>query len=624
MDQIDQHRTFLFMDELEGGVRNPPTQCRKTAIVDPTDMLVTFNDDGTINSGLNLGLYGDATQESERSTQRQPGIVQIGRSPQVDMGYDGSAGVSQSFKAMKYPDFSTHQMITWPGQNFEHFSTMWEGMHCPLVNFNERGKGLTPVVDDCGLLIGYFQQAVSTSLLFMTEDGEIFYSNQYGSHTLGMKPIGGHDLWLSAAGKVLVWSQKHQNQSAWDRSQMYHQKIPGANKADILVDIDGYVMAINTYLSPPPQPEPGFWDTPVGMFLGFMLPSVPPAECMPGGRLEGDPVCALEMAMMQVDFVFLFFDIMSLGSTKILRKAAMKLLTAGVKSRRAAKLLKGAGQTALKGGRVSERAGQLLLSAPSIRRPQLALPAPSKAGKKAKELLAAEKSGKKSNFMEVDLGPKTGMTHMAIRDVRAKMIKLGVRVRFRPAGTARKLRKRGAIPKWEELKMKTISDDDILLGAPKSGKTKPGYFDPKLPDPKLEKSNKELYDRLMKRYKQRKEEFKELAEKVKKYEKDGDIIVEDGVVKDGPTGKDIAGDYDIYEILDKNGKRITDADPRYNKIIDDLRGRRIGAQHGAHVEWKPKDPFEKKIYDEIIERHRSKEPLYEFREDGSVWETFAD
>jgi hypothetical protein len=199
-----------------------------------------------------------------------------------------------------------------------------------------------------------------------------------------------------------------------------------------------------------------------------------------------------------------------------------------------------------------------------------------------------------------------------------------VRVRFRPAGTARKLRKRGAIPKWEELKMKTINDDDILLGAPKSGKTQPGYFKPKLPDPALKASDPARYEQVMKRFKQRDEEFKALAEKVEKYKKEGEIIVENGVVKDGPTGKEIAGDYDIFEILDKNGKRITDADPRYNKILDDLRGRRIGAQHGAHVEWKPKDPFEKKIYDEIIERHRSKEPLYEFREDGSVWETFAD
>ena len=82
---------------------------------------------------------------------------------------------------------------------------------------------------------------------------------------------------------------------------------------------------------------------------------------------------------------------------------------------------------------------------------------------------------------------------------------------------------------------------------------------------------------------------------------------------------------DVNElILDKNGKRITDKDPRYNRIIKDLEGRRIGAQHGAHVEWKPKTDFEKKIYDDIIERHKTKEPLYEFREDGSIWETFAD
>jgi hypothetical protein len=625
MDLIDQHRTFLYMDELEHGVRNPPTTCRKTRVADPGDYMVRQNDDGTWDFGnLQIGLDGDATKEKEETTSRQPGIVQIGRSPQIDTGWDGSAGVSQTFTAMKYPDFTSHSMVTWPGQNYEHFSTMWEGMHCPLINFNQR-KGLTPVVDDCGLLVGHFHQGVSTNLLYSTEDGEIFYSNQYGNHINGMKAIGGEDLWLSAAGKVLTWSQKSQNLNAFDYSQMYHQKVKGGNKADILVDIDGYVMAIYTYLDPPPQPEPGFWDTPVGAFLGFMAPHVVSAECMPGGALDGDDECALEFAMMQMDFMFLFIDLMSLGSSKILRKAAMKLLTIGAKARRAAKLMKKAaeaGRLALKGGRATEKAGRLLLAAPSMRRPQLALPAPAKATAKAKPMVTAGSSNKKAVLGEISR--KSGMTNMAVRDVRKKMIKHGVRIRFRPAGTARKLRKRGAVPKWEDLKMKTINDDDLLIGAPKAGRTQPGYFDPKLPDPKLKQTDPGRYEQVMKRYKQRKEEFEALKDKVEKMKKDGDIVVENGVVKHGPSGKEIAGDYDIYEILDKNGKRITDKDPRYNRIIDDLRGRRIGAQHGAHVEWKPKTDFEKKIYDDIIERHKTKEPLYEFREDGSIWETFAD
>ena len=319
------------------------------------------------------------------------------------------------------------------------------------------------------------------------------------------------------------------------------------------------------------------------------------------------------MISFQADSLMLFIDILSLGSSKV----ASKLLSVGKNA-------------ALRTARSATIALTLRLRGPGIlidATEQVAKKvgtAAAKGGKNAKLLLAAEKSGKKANFMEVDLGNKTGMTHMAIRDIRANMTKHGVRIRFRPAGTARKLRKRGAIPKWEELKMKTINDDDILLGAPKAGKTQPGYFKPKMPDAALKAKDPAAYDRVMKRYKQRDEEFKALAEKVEKMKKEGDIVVENGVVKDGPSGKEIAGDYDIFEILDKNGKRITDADPRYKKIIDDLRGRRIGAQHGAHVEWKPKDAFEKKIYDEIIERHRSKEPLYEFREDGSIWETFAD
>jgi hypothetical protein len=334
-----------------------------------------------------------------------------------------------------------------------------------------------------------------------------------------------------------------------------------------------------------------------------------------------------EMLMDTMDWTFFLIDIISLGTSRVARKAATKLISLAVRRRgmMAVEELEHAGMAAAKVLRTAEKIETLTLRAPQIQRIERAgeaIQELTSSGKKTERMLAAGVSGKKKNIGE--LSREAGMTNMAVRDVRQKMQKHGVRVRFRPAGEARKLRKSGAIPKWEELKMKTISKDDVLLGAPKDGIGKPGYFKPDLPNSSLKTSDPATYERLMKRHAQREEEFRQLAGKVQKYVEDGDIIVKDKVVYDGPTGKDIAGDYDIYEILDKKGNHIGPSDPRYNRILDDLRGRRIGAQHGAHVDWNPTDPFEIKIKQEIVDRHRTTVPLYEFREDGSVWKVFAD
>jgi hypothetical protein len=598
MDLVEKHRTFLFIDDVAREGNGFPAFCGRQAERMEVDGIGIGPGEGRLD--LSIRTAYDHLEE--------PAISVVGRS--TFPAWNGKPGDFYRFEALTYPEFRKFTMMTWKDQNFLAFATWWEAFNSPVLKSN---SPLTPLVDNCGVLVGYFQQGVSAEYLFATPEGEIFYAINVGSYMTGSQRIWGRDLWLSDAGQVTTGAAVTQSK----------HRIPAGNKADIIVDIDGFVLAINMYLDPPMSERGAPSNSPIVALIGQLVPTIPKVSeaCMPGGSKAGSEECAQEHAEMVMDAGFLVFDILSLGTSAIARKLALKLLRIGRGARKAAKALKGkAGELLAKRGGAVGTATSLGLDLPQLG-PVSASPA---GGRKGKLLLEGTASDKKAKFMEVELGPKTGMTHMAIRDVRYKMQKHGVRVRFRPAGTARKLRKRDAVPKWEELKMKTINDDDILLGAPKAGKSQPGYFKPKLPDPALEKTNKELFDRLMKRYKQREEEFRELAEKVEKYKKDGEIVVENGVVKDGPTGKDIAGDYDIFEILDKHGKRITDADPRYNKILDDLRGRRIGVQHGAHVEWKPTDPFEKKIYQEIIERHRTKEPLYEFREDGSVWETFAD
>jgi hypothetical protein len=597
MSVEEKHRTLLFADDLETS-RLILRGCRVAALEGGQDFIVpghTCDDDGPATGHRMTGPIGRLGQ----------GRAWDGK---------GDPSLKRALEALIFPHLDkTHTVVTWDGQNFEAFCTEWENQHSPLVAMSPRPEP-TVVVDSFGQVVGYYLKKVSTNYLFATDDGEIFYMSYMLSdptYTVNTKKIAGDKIFFTPADQPVYTVGKIGGYKSWMKIEKW---------ADLLVDIDGFVVAIHTYGDSDSSVAKKY-NTAVDSvpLLGWLAPRLPdpniPDKCF--GEFDEDMVgydeCADKMISFHVDSLVLFVDVLSVGTSKFARKLLSVAKNAALRTTRSTTL---ALTLHLRAPRVavSGAAGQAAKAGAAA----------AAGGKKAKLLLAAEKSGKKSNFMKVDLGQKTGMTHMAIRDVRAKITKHGVRVRFRPAGTARKLRKHGAVPKWEELKMKTINDDDILLGAPKSGKSQPGYFKPKLPDPKLKQADPARYEQVMKRYKQRDEEFRELAEKVKKYEKDGDIVVQDGVVKDGATGKDIAGDYDIFEILDKNGKRITDADPRYNKIVDDLRGRRIGAQHGAHVEWKPKDSFEIKIKEEIIERHRTKEPLFEFREDGSVWETFAD
>src|SRR5262245_42540411 len=104
--------------------------------------------------------------------------------------------------------------------------------------------------------------------------------------------------------------------------------------------------------------------------------------------------------------------------------------------------------------------------------------------------------------------------------------------------------------KWEELKMKTISDDDLYLNPQlkASDVDIPCYFDPAMPSPGLQKSNPKLYQKLLKRAEFRRQEYLALANEVELLRYSGQIRIERGVVIDARTGTPIGGDYDPWEI----------------------------------------------------------------------------
>jgi hypothetical protein len=195
-------------------------------------------------------------------------------------------------------------------------------------------------------------------------------------------------------------------------------------------------------------------------------------------------------------------------------------------------------------------------------------------------------------------------------------MQLRLRVKFRPAGAAREGRLTGGIPKSVELHMKTIKPIDVELGAPREALSEPGYFKPRRPPPGANA-------KLIERFNERNAEFDALADDVAKLQSKGKYKVINGVVK-GPNGERIAGDYDLYEFTTPDGKRLNPGDKVYDAAYERLKGETIDVQHPTHVNFEPANDFERGIKAEIIDRHTTTEPLYEFREDGEIWEVFAE
>lgn len=242
---------------------------------------------------------------------------------------------------------------------------------------------------------------------------------------------------------------------------------------------------------------------------------------------------------------------------------------------------------------------------------------------------------------------KQGVSYRTAKNTQRIAKKHGVRIGMRPTTPyAKKLLKGGNHkPKPGDLKMKTLTPEDKLLGA----KGKPGeiaVYKPKELPPGASEKLKKLHDKRMKEYN---ENQKLLKGKDKKY-----FVDENGVVKDKKDGKAFTGDNDVYSIQDtKTGKMLSPNSPskaerkKYNKVMKDLKnpgdpkshykgtGKKAtagknktpgaDAQHGAHNTWDPKKKNDIKTKKSIDDKHQSpktdgdegKEKLVYYDEDGA-------
>ena len=174
------------------------------------------------------------------------------------------------------------------------------------------------------------------------------------------------------------------------------------------------------------------------------------------------------------------------------------------------------------------------------------------------------------------------------------------------------------LPKPAYIKAKTINALDAQLGAHAGVKLADvgvvGFFQPKMP-PDAETLAPEKFAALQARFHLRNAEYLEDKAKMEMKAKKGYIKIVDGKVRHAKSGKEFAGDHDIYKILDKSGVELYEAhgleqengewlvEDNYRKlkkqIIDALRGGAFNAQHGALLDWKPVTDRDKAIYETI-------------------------
>ncbi len=190
-------------------------------------------------------------------------------------------------------------------------------------------------------------------------------------------------------------------------------------------------------------------------------------------------------------------------------------------------------------------------------------------------------------------------------------------IEFRPVSKrVVELREQGHPAKPVNLKMKTIEDIDVELGAAAGEVGMVGYFQPKMPwylkDLPLEHQN-----RLRARYTKRLDEYDNMAKQVAELESKGAIHRVGNTIAD-ESGTPYTGDYDPFSITEPD--MVTAVPDYWKKMGSDV-------EHGPHLDWDVPGGSAEQFAD-IVMRYRPKgggEKLIRFNPDGSiVYGTFKD
>ncbi len=187
------------------------------------------------------------------------------------------------------------------------------------------------------------------------------------------------------------------------------------------------------------------------------------------------------------------------------------------------------------------------------------------------------------------LAVKTGPNYAAVKrsaDLRgvsktAKTVvqntadEMGLQIKARTiksADAGRMIEAGQAVPKRVNMKAKTLSILDEMLGGPKNSENLVGYYKPKMPPKDVwntlsPRTKAELADL----YKTRHREFRKLADPMKELQALGEYKLEGGLVRDlKQGGKFVTSDLDIHDIVNFDGTPVSESVKKqaYNRMMN--------------------------------------------------------
>ncbi|HUG48598.1 MAG TPA: hypothetical protein VMP67_09315, partial [Candidatus Limnocylindria bacterium] len=188
-----------------------------------------------------------------------------------------------------------------------------------------------------------------------------------------------------------------------------------------------------------------------------------------------------------------------------------------------------------------------------------------------------------------------------------------------------------ALPKPDIVKAKSINELDEYIGGPVNSRGLVGLFEPRPPSADLPP---DLLAAATDRYQRRLEEWRTRDADYGRYQRDGILRIEGGLVQvvdprlssdsgaDPGRFRNVAGDIDVYDITHADGSPLTDR--QRNDLTVLLRSMGIGVEHGAHEWWRTQHPgsFKTEAYEGIRQEHLQKTPLIAFlpvAQPQSVW-----
>lgn len=169
---------------------------------------------------------------------------------------------------------------------------------------------------------------------------------------------------------------------------------------------------------------------------------------------------------------------------------------------------------------------------------------------------------------------------------------MGVEIQVRPANPhSVKLLEEGAHPKPEALKMKSINEYDVQLGAEGENLGKLGFFEPEMPAVSRSQ-NPELW----RRYDERMAEYQKYGDTVDRLQQPGgasmyrygeevdlQIEVRDGVVYNKADGKPFVSDYDVHAVRNLDGSPLSEQQwLEVQRQIKEV----ANTQHGDTYSWR--------------------------------------